>query len=155
MTSHLEQAIRDAIEGGYGDYHTVKHFNGQWVAFELKEMCWGISDEGFNVQMHQTKEYKPAEILLDPAFWKALGKSRGWGKCPNCDRAHKDGYKCGGCNETGIVDKLQEHTWDGVSYKGGAFYYWHRLIDALAAGKSIEDFFSSLPPREKDNQGGV
>lgn len=54
-------------------------------------------------------------FLLDPEFWKALGKSIGW--------TYND-HECIGCTEW--IDK------------------WHALIDHVADNKSIESYFETL-----------
>ena len=66
------------------------------------------------------------KALLDPLFWQALGKAMGWGKY--CD-----------CLPIGHEHKLhcEMSEW---------FQEWHRLIDALAGGKSIEEYFDTLTP---------
>lgn len=59
-------------------------------------------------------------VLLDPAAWKAVGKVEGWG--------HKgDGYD--GPNMVPSADWKEN---------------MHRMIDALAEGKSIEDYLNTL-----------
>lgn len=58
------------------------------------------------------------KIFLDPLFWSALGKAMGWN-----DYYHVDGLH---------VSRVE---WR---------YRWHRFIDTLASGKSIEDFFKEL-----------
>ena len=63
------------------------------------------------------------EILLDPLFWQCLGKERGWKLWMDT------GYHT--TDETAI----QDYSWR---------VHWHSLIDALAYGRSIEDFFTSL-----------
>ena len=67
-------------------------------------------------------------ILLMPSFWQALGKAMGWGSsnmCPSCNQ----------------VDDIPKLDW---------FREWHRLIDALSEGKSIESFFSLIDlPKEQ------
>jgi hypothetical protein len=64
-----------------------------------------------------------AEVFLDPEFWKCLGKAMGWKHKTTNDKItqHKD------C--TRFCDWRRE---------------WHRFIDHLANGGSIEDFFKSL-----------
>lgn len=59
--------------------------------------------------------------LIDPSFWKALGVARSW---------YKDG--------------LDMHEWHVGTFKPEWLEKWHRLIDALAAGKTPEEFFASL-----------
>ena len=71
--------------------------------------------------------YLSAEMaltLLDPLFWVALGEALGWEtrKCEDCERWTKDGMS--------ILSRSQNK--------------WHDLIDTLAAGKSIEHFFTKL-----------
>lgn len=64
-------------------------------------------------------------IGLDIHFWQALGKGMGWDTEGYYFQQIQEGrYMMRGSNE---------HT-----------YHWHRLIDHLADGKSIEDFFANL-----------
>lgn len=57
-----------------------------------------------------------ARIFLDPLFWQALGKAMG--------REHYSSVNFSGKN-----------MWQ---------FYWHRLINTLAEGKSAEDFFAQF-----------
>lgn len=101
MTS-LEQAIRDAVEkGGYA----VKYAN----ADGLPDM---YARDGYEIIAEQ--------ILLDPAFWQALGKARGWGMFGEFDNDYR---------------KIKYEEW---------LHNWHRLIDHLASGKDVESFFATL-----------
>lgn len=57
-------------------------------------------------------------ILLDPLFWQALGKGMGWE------------------NITPLLgENMIAPDWQTA---------WHKLIDHVASGKSIEDFFANL-----------
>lgn len=88
----IEQAIKEAVEkGGYG-----------------------IVAVG-TLSIPATQE----QVLLDPLFWQALGKARGWN------------------NHNPIHDTrdISKEPWKIM---------WHRLIDHLAEGKSTEDYFASL-----------
>lgn len=60
------------------------------------------------------------QILLDPASWKAVGKVEGWDEVEMQDR-HR-----------------------AVNGKSEAVNNMHRMIDALAEGKSIETFLETL-----------
>lgn len=67
--------------------------------------------------------------LLDPLFWQAVGKSEGWeamtsDTCRHCGRH----YPIGNQPEAVLQWKVM----------------WHRMIDALADGKTIEEFISTL-----------
>lgn len=95
----LEQAIRDAVEKG--DYEALKEC-----------LCCGKIEKFCRCGYEST--------LLDPAFWQALGKARGW--------VYAD--------DDGTPLKKQP--------RPAYMFYWHHLIDHLASGKSIEDFFIGL-----------
>lgn len=114
MTSYTQRAIEDAVKGGwrpskYLDYDDAKMMNGfaGFVSFHYQQYA-----------------------LLDPVFWQALGKTRGW--TAKCDAAFLDGFAhpsynaCKGCK------------------KASWMLFWHRLIDHLASGGTIESFFEGL-----------
>lgn len=76
MKTHLEQAIRDAVEkGGY------KNIPESGLTFNLD-----TEHEDYPRAIWYSQEYPgegsviitTQEILLDPLFWQALGKARGW-----------------------------------------------------------------------------
>lgn len=99
----LERAIRDAHSAGWRNDLDATN----WRA-NSKQL---LIDEG---------SIPLSAILLDPAFWQALGRARGW-----LFEAHG----------TSTVRQYGTDTWK---------MEWHRLIDDLAAGKSIESFFEQL-----------
>lgn len=82
-----------------------------------------------------------ALALLDPLFWQALGKSMGWGS--GCNVCLKDGithsYANGWADE---CEKPKEHLTENHKYPWQI--NWHRLIDHLAKGGSIESYFEKL-----------
>ena len=76
------------------------------------------------------KEMSPdfiSGVVLDPLAWQAVGKIEGWGikmiKVGNKELEAK-------CGRKGYL-----HSWQS---------YMHDMIDALAEGKSIEDYISTL-----------
>lgn len=101
--NHTQKIIEDAIKGGWNDYPAPAL---QWL-FDNN----AISEE---------------KALLDPSFWKAVGKTRGWKPSgvysSNVHRGIKDGY-------------WRDHQWK-IS--------WHRFIDHLADGLTIEEALSKL-----------
>lgn len=121
----IEQAIEKAIEGG-------------WVC----KNEWGSS----------IVDTPRERILIDPLFWKSLGKAMGWGDemvcidetghpkewgyyfhCPVCGEiVHGERQECPSECET---DYPPIESWK---------YHWHRFIDHLAEGKDAESFFSNL-----------
>lgn len=66
--------------------------------------------------------------LLYPEFWKALGRGLGW-----------KGDDYGVLKET-MAGGLISCTYDLLSWR----YYWHRLIDHLTEGGTIDSFFETL-----------
>lgn len=105
----MEHAIRKSIEGGY----EIKSYNGLGFGIDgrVNHIKGGLNSSG--------------EILLDPEFWKCLGKQQGWEKwvCPKCFL------------EVGQCDENRIEKWH---------LYWVCFIDHLAEGKSIDDFFNNL-----------
>lgn len=73
------------------------------------------------------------EIVLDPLFWQCLGKGMGW-------KNHYHLYESGCGN--GVICKLPDQHLNNYREEWG--YHWHRLIDHLANGKTILDFFDGL-----------
>lgn len=98
----------------------------------IEEAVFKAISQGWRKEMIEEGNYKKAgeleqweeygtvidhmdSFLLDPEFWKALGKSMGW----------KDSdHECVGCTEW--IDR------------------WHSLIDYVADNKSIESYFETL-----------
>jgi len=95
---YTEKYIQKAIDGGYEPVNTSPY---KW-----------------KMLYHR--------FLLDPEFWKCLGKAMGW----------KD------------VDTHSQNDPDGwgrfVTHFKPWLVKWHSFIDHLANGGSIEDFFKSL-----------
>lgn len=104
--THLDQAIRDAVEGGYVPKYVTDDF---FFTF------------GKDGSIGQNRR-ELSGIFLDPAFWQALGKARGWG----FDDAFHD---------QGMLEQQYGTEWK---------YRWHRFIDHLSQGKDIESFFASI-----------
>lgn len=56
------------------------------------------------------------KVVCDPLFWSSLGKAEGWDKEINEGTGH-----------------FQDWGW-----------HWHRFIDHLANGGTVDDFFNNL-----------
>lgn len=98
--THVERAYREAMEkGGWRP-------NG--ITLSENNISWWIKANG-----------ERKDCLLDPLFWQALGKARGW-------RTWKG---------SGLMPYIHDWLW----HKN-----WHRLIDHLAEGKDAESFFAEL-----------
>lgn len=81
-------------------------------------------------------------VLLDPSFWQALGKSMGWSSliCYRCNLEMPQGAMIDGH----IFEKQGTCECKENVYFKPWLYYWHRLIDHLAEGKTIESYFTNL-----------
>ena len=98
-----ETIIKDAMEGGWMNISNVRLAAGY-----IK----GDVDDGNG---WTTKEKIPvAEALLDPTFWQAVGKTRGWDN---------------------LIEVYPEGGWRSV---------WKVFIDHIADGLTIEDALSAL-----------
>lgn len=81
------------------------------------------------------------EIVLDPLAWQAVGKVEGWAKCV-CSCGNKE-FKlfqrveshCMECTKCDEVINRKNPEWK---------FQMHRMIDALADGKTIESFIKTL-----------
>lgn len=79
--------------------------------------------EGMKTIMQSTDR-----MFLDPLAWKALGKAEG-NICGDCE-----GNGCEYCDYNGYTPPLHLYVPDVM----------HSMIDALAGGKSIEEFLETL-----------
>lgn len=83
-------------------------------------------------------------VFLDPEAWKAVGKVEGWEEA--CEMSPRTGRHCY------LYTNATRHTHDECCYCGrksnGTKHTWqdhmHRMIDALAEGKSVEEFIATL-----------
>lgn len=102
----MKEAIQKAIEGGWHPtYLTLPHLS---------------------------KFRTDKEVLLDPLFWQALGKSLGWSASKEFEtRIAKS--TCSKCGDTRVT--MQWAEWQ---------YHWHDFIAHLADGGNIDDFFTTL-----------
>jgi hypothetical protein len=96
----IKEAIKKAIEGGYID---LKDF---------QEAIAGLE----RITSHEVAKQMQYSVLLDPDFWKYLGKSENWGKT------------------------------DIYEYEKPIQFWllnWHNFIDNLAQGQDIETAFDN------------
>lgn len=133
----LEQAIEKAIVGGWDDcgFISSSNFPNGWCAVR-------VTLGGYVAIQRTRKDGTPGrwseigkqdKILLDPLFWQCLGTAMGWKKweCDCGEQYEMQGIIiCPLCNEQGARESWRQR--------------WHRLIDHLAEGKSVESFFANL-----------
>ena len=104
----IEQIIKDAINGGWRKGHYKMRWGGgrieQWEYLGNNRSEW-------------TRLMDLSTALLDPTFWEAVGKTRGWNECLG--------------EET---ESLKQHWLEKISKEK-----WHRFIDYLQYGVTIEE----------------
>ena len=135
----ISEAIEKAIEGGWygagGEYpHTKEQQEHLLKLINQKEVGGVMADSILR------------DGLLDPLFWQCLGRSLWWRgekirMCVGCgvalrwnEKETMDG-KHGGKNGCGS---------DIYEYEGQWLIEMHKLVDHLAEGKNIEDYFATL-----------
>jgi hypothetical protein len=106
--THIEQAIADALAQGYvpalEQIPEAARFSVLQIAVAMK-----------------------SDVFLDPAFWQALRRARGWTT-----------------DEDGKYWKDTIAEWKANYWKT----HWHNFIDHLAAGKDAESFFAAVPAKK-------
>ena len=127
----IQDAVNKAIEGGY-------HINGS----DGMATDYGGANNEYSVWTRKDNESSfivpVAEAFLDPHFWHALGRGLGWDQERRTVHAVKNGRPT-------IVTRAGQQ-W---------LSHWHRFIDHLAAGKTPEAFFESLPYSETVRKQGA
>lgn len=85
---------------------------------------------------HNLKSVYPAEILLDPKAWEAVGKVKGWDAvCYICKaKEGVDSHKSI-CSKAGWSDESDENT---------PRWWIKQMVNDLFEGKSIEEFIETL-----------
>lgn len=111
----MKEAIRLSIEGGYNTPYVFQGFSFlEWFGKER------FSEEEISL------------ILLDPLFWKCLGKSL------RLDSIHYEHCAAAEYHEFGNSKECD------CSAKDEWKVNWHRFIDHLANGGNADEFFTNL-----------
>lgn len=83
------------------------------------------------------------EIFFQPTFWQALGKEMGWDKKVVIRRGTVLGNWCAPPN-SGLRGECFEEVGFGMDYVDAWLFRWHSFIDALAEGRTAEEWFKNL-----------
>jgi len=114
---HVKKAIERAIEGGFSGKNSLG------MKVPVKEIRRFFSMPSIQ-----------AKMFLDPEFWQALGVSSGFKERE--DLRNKAIERSGGIS----------YTDNGIN--NTIWYYslqlWHKFIDALASGKTPDEFFKEI-----------
>lgn len=121
----MEQAIKIAIEQGYGSYTGSKWEVKEGSIRKHTHQCTYVAEVRTDDELNNGEPWYRWHVLdnflLDPLFWQALGKGLGWSELNTQNRSPVGQYEAG--------------SW---------FYHWHRFIDHLAERKDIDSFFLKL-----------
>ena len=146
-----QEAIDKGVEGGWRhykgyDFDEVRIIPSSDLIDLVQVYSGGSSSHTISLQ----------EMLLDPKFFQALGKSMGWGQSIyRTERGYEWGKRiclhCGmDCEYQPPKEKGSNHAHfpeacNVCSKKAKTSKeYWHALIDHLAEGETIEDYFKDL-----------
>ena len=88
-------------------------------------------------------------ILLDPFFWKCLGKAMGWNKGWYfgwfVKREHGGSWEWRHADDNSVFWGGYPHEAPNIVFSRESWLYnWHRFIDHLADGGTAKDFFDKL-----------
>ncbi|KKM66273.1 hypothetical protein LCGC14_1482830 [marine sediment metagenome] len=115
----IKKTIEKAIEGGW-----IKELKYEW---RIRENSFEVYvDKGFFYPNRWFHVMRIETILLDPSFWRALGKSMEWARC-----------KASWQYEKGFTIKNGKDSAEWV-------IRWHQFIDHLAEGGTPESYFEKL-----------
>lgn len=130
----MNNAIKQAIEGGWNmlgfadkplmTWAIDKYYKGFLVSVQYAKHDIVGCDKTMTIK-GQRNDFDIKEALLDPKFWKALGKAEGWV----------------GVKDMTYFPKTEEEIMViAPIWK----IQMHRFIDHLIAEKPIDDFFNNL-----------
>lgn len=133
--SSAEDAIKQAVEAGFIPKSTGLLFDMHVDRMREIEKMWKDAVPSMtptnleNSALHAGygEGFRDCSIILDPAFWQALGKARGWKEiiCKIC-RDHICGH--------GAFNRIN-----------GWRHYAHQWLDVELSRGNINDFWESLP----------
>lgn len=151
--NYIGQAIQEAV--GKGGYRT-----GGMEISGVSTLAGNPRAVVFEIPSHGIQKYRltipHAEVFLDPLFWQALSKARGWKGVWQITFFKEDGtpspqlYFDGAAEITGTDTSTGEKTTHQIARTAEKIsneawrYNWHRFIDHLAEGKDVETFFQAL-----------
>ena len=118
----IETIIKDAIDGGWNP--KPLYYVPRWKT---------LSNNGITLSGGEgdTERYTTHQLLLDPTFWQAVGKTRDWDFQYSCSNPEHINPKaiCPDC------EFEQEDTWKE---------YWLEFINHLADGLTTEEALAKL-----------
>ena len=118
---NLHEAVKIAIENGWTMFKGHKVDLVRFMAGD-KRLAEVVEEHEGRASSLITFSYD--EFFLDPLFWQSLGKGLGWE----------------GTVEVEIPDFPLTPALKAIQWK----VHWHHFIDAIADGRTPEEFFREL-----------
>lgn len=150
----VKQTIEKAIEGGYKDEksHCYRCGIRKSATKALMLGCSNSKEVPYKSHLFRKPSNKIEVYLLDPNFWKCLGKAMGWKEgeikvCVGCGKSLDEKEVSAWGKHTG---KYNGREMDGCDsdvwhyHRGVWEIEWHKFIDHLAEGGNIVDYFEKL-----------
>lgn len=149
----IPEFITKAIEGGWMNdavRQAIVLFGGDGFGVFVNGFGWVIlhdKNEEPNGGLFQLKadSFRKEQVFLDPLAWQAVGKVEGWDRL-FCMSSF-------GTNGEIDTDNAGSYDYDGISADDHSLpveptpewlFRMHRMIDALAEGKTIEQYLENL-----------
>ena len=118
---NLHEAIKIAIDNGWTTFKGHKVDSVRLIPGD-KRLAEVIEEYGERASSSTTFSYD--EFFLDPLFWQSLGKGLGWDESVEIERP-----------DFPLTPALKATQWK---------VHWHQFIDAVADGRTPEEFFREL-----------
>ena len=118
---NLHEAVKIAIENGWTMFKGHKVDSVRFMPGD-KRLAEVVEEHEGRTSSSTTFSYD--EFFLDPLFWQSLGKGLGWEETVEIE-----------IPDFPLTPALTATQWK---------VHWHRFIDALAEGRTSEEFFREL-----------
>lgn len=133
----IKQFIKKAIEGGWKDLGLS--FGDKKDLRIYFDPAMALVEVSFKDEREVTFKRSISGLFLDPKAWQAVGKVEGWDE--DVSKRDEEDFESVRRYSTDI-----HYFSHGTShaYNEEWRYKMHQMIDALAEGKSIEDYIATL-----------
>lgn len=119
----VEEIIKKSIEGGWEkamiDGNELSHVSVKYEQIEFRE---------YEGSLYPILRMDVKSVMFDPSFWQSLGKAMGWVTTEYMQEVGEIKYPRKSV-------KVKRQDW---------LKKWHKFIDHLADGGTIESYFEQL-----------
>jgi hypothetical protein len=120
---NLDEAFKIAIENGWTIFKGHKIDSVRFLDSGGKRLA-EITEEHAEGRLSSSTTFSYDEFFLDPLFWQSLGKGLGWDETVEIE-----------IPDFPLAPALKATQWK---------VHWHHFIDALAEGRTPEEYFREL-----------